>query len=117
MFGGGMRQAGVLAAAGLYALEHNRERLMEDHRRAYQLAESLNEVDGLQVDLNLVQTNMIYLRTESSAEGVVKQLGEEGIDVLAIESNLIRLVTHLHIGDEDIDNTIYAFRKVFAPVN
>ena len=117
MFGGGMRQAGVLAAAGLYALEHNRERLMEDHRRAYQLAESLNEVDGLEVDLNLVQTNMIYLRTESSAEGVVKQLGEEGIDVLAIESNLIRLVTHLHIGDEDIDNTIYAFRKVFAPVN
>ena len=112
-----MRQAGVLAAAGLYAMEHNRERLIEDHRRAYLLAESLSEVDGLELDLNLVQTNMIYLRTNGPAEELVKKLAEQGVDVLAIGSNLIRLVTHLHIGDEDIENSLHVFRKVFDPVS
>jgi len=111
MFGGGMRQAGVIAAAGLYALDHNRERLAEDHHRAYQLANGLIDIDGIEIDLKSVQTNMVYLQTKTSAVEIVKKLADHGIDVLAIESNLIRLVTHLHIGDEDIEKTIHVFQK------
>ncbi len=107
-FGGGMRQAGVLAAAGLYALEHNRDRLSEDHARARALASGLQDIPGLKVDLESVQTNMIYLRTESPASDFVDQLATRGIDVLALGSDLVRLVTHLHITDEDIENTIDA---------
>jgi threonine aldolase len=113
MFGGGMRQAGVLAAAGLYALDHNRSRLVEDHRRAFQLAETIAELQGVNIDLNAVQTNMVYLRTEIPAVQIVKKMGVQGVDMLAIGENLIRLVTHLHISDGDIEHCIHAFRTVF----
>ena len=112
MFGGGMRQAGVIAAAGLYALEHNRERLVEDHNRAYQLAKGLVDIDGLEIDLKSVQTNMVYLQSQTSAVEIVEKLAGHGIDVLAIGSNLIRMVTHLHINDEDIEKTIDVFKKI-----
>ncbi len=113
MFGGGMRQAGVLAAAGLYALDHIRARLLEDHLRAFKLAEALAEIKGAKIDLNSVQTNMVYLQTECPAEQITKKMAEEGVDMLAIGKNLIRLVTHLHISDGDIGQTIEAFLKVF----
>ena len=112
MFGVGMRQAGVIAAAGLYALDHNRDRLVEDHHRAYQLANGLIDIDGIDIDLKSVQTNMIYLQTKTSAVEIVKKLAGHGIDVLAIGSNLIRMVTHLHINDEDIEETIIVFNKI-----
>ena len=111
--GGGMRQAGVLAAAGLYALDHNRSRLVEDHRRAFQLAETIAELQGVNIDLNAVQTNMVYLQTEIPAVQIVKKMGVQGVDMLAIGENLIRLVTHLHISDGDIEHCIHAFRTVF----
>ena len=79
-----MRQAGVIAAAGLYALDHNRDRLVEDHHRAYQLANGLIDIDGIEIDLKTVQTNMIYLQTNTSAVEIVKKLAGHGIDVLAI---------------------------------
>ena len=110
-FGGGMRQAGMLAAAGLYALEHNRERLSEDHTRAHALAIGLQGVSGLKVDLESVQTNMIYLRTESPSSDLVAKAASRGIDVLALGSDLVRLVTHLHITDDDIEKTIDAFKN------
>lgn len=110
-FGGGMRQAGMLAAAGLYALEHNRDRLSEDHARARALASGLQDIPGLKVDLESVQTNMIYLRTESPASDFVDQVAARGIDVLALGSDLVRMVTHLHITDEDIENTIDACKN------
>jgi threonine aldolase len=113
MFGGGMRQAGVLAAAGLYALDHNRTRLVEDHRRAFQLAETIAELHGVNIDLNSVQTNMVYLQTEIPAVQIVKKMGTQGVDMLAIGENLIRLVTHLHISDGDIEHCVHAFRTVF----
>jgi threonine aldolase len=113
MFGGGMRQAGVLAAAGLYALDHNRSRLVEDHRRAFQLAETIAELQGVNIDLNAVQTNMVYLQTEIPAVQIVKEMGMQGVDMLAIGENLIRLVTHLHISDGDIEHCFHAFRTVF----
>ena len=110
-FGGGMRQAGIIAAAGLYALENNRRRLSEDHVRARDLALGLQDVEGLKVDLESVQTNMIYLRTESPASGFVEKAVALGIDFLALGPDLLRLVTHLHITDEDVENTINAFKS------
>ena len=110
-FGGGMRQAGIIAAAGLYALENNRRRLSEDHVRARDLALGLQDVEGLKVDLESVQTNMIYLRTESPASGFVEKAAALGIDFLALGPDLLRLVTHLHITDEDVENTINAFKS------
>ena len=110
-FGGGMRQAGIIAAAGLYALKNNRGRLSEDHVRARDLALGLQDVEGLKVDLESVQTNMIYLRTESPASGFVEKAAALGIDFLALGPDLLRLVTHLHITDEDVENTINAFKS------
>ena len=111
MFGGGMRQAGVLAAAGLYALEHNRNRLSEDHARARALAAELEGVAGLEVDLESVQSNMIYLRTEAPASELVEKAAARGIDFLALGPDLLRLVTHLHITDEDIEKTVNVFKN------
>ena len=112
MFGGGMRQAGILAAAGLYALDHHVERLAEDHFRARQLAEGLAGTNGIDLNINSVQTNMVYIKTEDLADNIVKLLAAELIDVLAIGTHLIRMVTHLHIDDEDIERTISAFKKI-----
>ncbi len=114
MFGGGMRQAGVLAAAGLYALDHNTDRLSEDHARAHALASELQEISGLEVDLESVLTNMIYLRTESPASEIVEKVAAQGIDFLALGPNLLRLVTHLHITDEDIERTVLSFKSLAA---
>lgn len=112
MFGGGMRQAGILAAAGLYALDHHIERLAEDHFRAHQLAEGLVGTTGIDLNINSVQTNMVYIKTEDLADNIVKLLAAELIDVLAIGTHLIRMVTHLHIDDEDIERTVSAFKKI-----
>ena len=60
MFGGGMRQSGILAAAGIYALENNVERMEDDHRRARTIAQAIDEMDHVSVDLDAVQTNMVY---------------------------------------------------------
>jgi threonine aldolase len=112
MFGGGMRQAGILAAAGLYALDHHIERLAEDHFRARQLAEGLVGTTGIDLNINSVQTNMVYIKTEDLADNIVKLLAAELIDVLAIGTHLIRMVTHLHIDDEGIERTVNAFKKI-----
>ena len=112
MLGGGMRQAGILAAAGLFALDHNYFRLLEDHTRALALAQGLANLDGFDLNLKSVQTNMLYVKTEVLASEVVTRLAKHGIDVLAISSHLIRLVTHLHITDKDIVKTIDAFNQI-----
>ena len=112
MFGGGMRQAGVLAAAGIYALENNIERLAEDHARARRLAEAVNSMDGYSVDLGAVQTNMVYVSCkEGGARALVASLAEQGVDVLDLEESTIRAVMHLHITDEDTDRAIAAFEN------
>lgn len=114
MFGGGMRQAGVIAAAGLYALENNISRLAEDHERAKVLANAINEIDMFSVNLDGVQTNMVYINVlgEITAEEIVKKLAEHEVHVLALGDDLLRAVTHIHITDEDIKNSINAFRII-----
>lgn len=106
LLGGGMRQAGILAAAGLYALEHNIARLAEDHRRARLLAERLARVPGLRVDPGKVQTNMVYAGTRGSgtpAANLVRQLEAAGVWCLDEGPWTIRLVAHLDVDDADVE--------------
>ena len=117
MFGGGMRQSGILAAAGLYALENNIDRLGEDHARARRLAEALDAMEAYSIDLGAVQSNMVYINCKNDgAKTLVNNLAERGIDVLDLEQGVdygdistVRAVVHLHITDEDIDRVITAF--------
>ncbi|MDG1524765.1 MAG: GntG family PLP-dependent aldolase, partial [Candidatus Thalassarchaeaceae archaeon] len=109
MFGGGMRQAGIIAAGGLYALDNHITRLAEDHTRARRLAEAVNAMDGFSVDLDSVQTNMVYVDGELGALQIMAGLAEHGVDVLDVGPTAVRAVIHLHITDEDIDRTIAAF--------
>ena len=90
MFGGGWRQAGVLAAACLHALDHHVDRLEEDHERAHQIALMLNALPEFTVDLDTVQTNMVYAKTTRPAAEVVKHYGENGIDMFDLSENRIR---------------------------
>ena len=108
MAGGGMRQAGILAAAGIHALEQHVERLAEDHRRARQLAEGLASIAGLSVDTNAVATNMVFVNIAPGLRGpVLAFLRERGI--LVGGYGQLRLVTHLDIDDQDIPSVLVAF--------
>jgi len=112
MFGGGMRQAGVLAAAGIYALDNNVDRLSKDHLRARKIAEAVNSMDSYSVDLKQVQTNMVYVGCEEGdSENLVKRLENNGIQTLTINDSTIRIVTHLHITDDDVRKTIEALES------
>ena len=104
MVGGGMRQAGVLAAAGLYALQHQVERLAEDHAKAAHLGEALSEL-GYSVEP--VQTNMVYVQLGERAGAIKAFMAERGIAVTAAPR--LRLVTHLDVGSEGIERVIEAF--------
>ena len=108
-----MRQAGIIAAAGIYALENHVERLSEDHLNAHTLAEAINDMDDFTIDMESVETNMVYIRTAGeNAEYIIQKLSEDGIDVLSIDESTIRVVTHLHITPEDIERTISAFSNL-----
>lgn len=105
VLGGGMRQAGVIAAAGLVALEHGIDRLADDHRRARRLAEGLAE-RGFGVDLDRVHTNIVYFDVAEPARPVVARLAEQGVLCFDVGPRTIRFVTHHHITDEDIEHTL-----------
>lgn len=105
IFGGGMRQAGVLAAAGLYALDHNIDRLTEDHEKAKWLAQELAEVRGLSIDLESVQTNIIIISVETvgkSPEAILAALKDQGVLLTLGNYMGIRAVTHLDVTFEQV---------------
>ncbi|MDH5558823.1 MAG: low-specificity L-threonine aldolase [Alphaproteobacteria bacterium] len=111
MLGGGMRQAGILAAAGLYALDHHVDRLAEDHANAKRLAEGLAACKGLAVDTP--ETNMVFIAPRAEdLEPLRAHLAERGI-IIAAQRPKTRLVTHLDITSEDIERTIEAFRAFY----
>ena len=109
MFGGGMRQAGILAAACLYALDNNIDRLEEDHRRTKVLAEAIHQIEGFEVEMHTVETNMVYFQSEVPATQVMEKLQASGIDVMDIQPHACRIVVHLHITDEDIQRILDTF--------
>lgn len=110
MVGGGMRQAGMLAQAGLFALEQHVARLADDHRRAKRLAEGLAALPGIELDLSLVQSNMVFLRLrEGESAPLLAFMKERGI--LFSGYGELRLVTHLQINDDDIEEVIDAFTE------
>ncbi len=115
MFGGGMRQAGVLAAAGMVALETMTERLVEDHVRARALAERLVKLDGVSVDLRAVQTNMVYLSV-ADAPALARAMAARGVLGNALDAHSIRLVTHYEVGDEDIEHALAVIASAVEPV-
>ncbi|MCI4670165.1 MAG: low-specificity L-threonine aldolase [Bacteroidia bacterium] len=108
MMGGGMRQAGYLAAAGLYALKNNIERLKDDHRRATNLSYGLTKLDWVD-ELMPVQTNIVVFHPRQdlvSSERVFEYLKEKGIAVSRFGKGYIRMVTHLQLTDEDIRHVL-----------
>lgn len=116
--GGGMRQAGILAAAGIVALETMVDRLVEDHRRARRLAEGLASIPGLELDPGAPYTNMVFLNLAQdvalTAPQIVARLGELGVKVGATGLRRFRLVTHYWIDDAGVAQTIAAFRQVMV---
>ena len=114
LVGGGMRQIGVLAAAGIHALDHHVDRLADDHRNALHLAERLQQVKAINVDPDLVYTNMVFIGLpDGAADGLRKYLAEQGI-LLGGGSKQIRLVTHLDITRDDVDLLSEEISQYFA---
>ncbi len=113
MLGGGMRQAGVIAAAGIFALHHNVQRLHEDHENAERLAQGLREIDELGVDYGPQQTNMVFVELAAAVVGPLQQaLHEQGIVVTA--GQRMRLVTHLDVSRADVDRVVETCKRFFA---
>jgi len=113
MMGGALRQAGVVAAAALYALDNNVDRLADDHANAKHLAEGLAELPGVSIDPAKVETNIVIFETDD-APGRAEELRREGVDIGALDSRRIRAVTHLDVDRAGIDRAVEAMRKVFA---
>lgn len=112
VLGGGMRQAGIVAAAGIVALESHVSRLAEDHANARRLAENLAGIDQLFVDLDAVETNILFVHVpEENLEKLVQHLRTLGIRVSA--GRPMRLVTHLGVDERDIDTVTAAFSQFF----
>lgn len=117
VLGGGMRQAGVLAAAGIVALDEMVDRLAEDHANARRLGEGLAKLPGLAISLELIKTNILFIgidRKNMSAPELAARLKGQGVLVLAADSRQLRAVTQYHVTSDDIDHAVDVFRKVLA---
>jgi threonine aldolase len=115
ILGGGMRQAGVLAAAGIEALEEMPGRLHEDHHNARRLAEGISHMEGLEIDLSEVQTNIIYFRLNSdllTGGEFIDRLDASGVKALETGPGTFRMVTHHGIAEEDIDRALGVIRDI-----
>jgi threonine aldolase len=110
MVGGGMRQAGVLAAAGLVALDNMVERLADDHANARRLAAGLANIDGLTVEQDGIQTNIVIFEVDREKVGdareVIAALREDGVLVSHSRDQALRMVTHRHIASADVDEAL-----------
>lgn len=116
--GGAMRQAGILAAAGIHALEHHVDRLADDHRHARRFAEGVAGIPGLDVDLPAIESNIVYFRvTEEagrSAREVSDALAEQGVSIGALGPRLLRAVTHLDVDAAGVDAALAVLSEVMA---
>ena len=115
VFGGGMRQAGIIAAGGLYALKNNVLRLKDDHQRAKLLEETLNQLSWVK-EVVPVETNIVVavLNDANKRDVIIEKLTEKGIRIMAFGPGMLRFVTHLDISESDIDKTCEVLSKLKA---
>ena len=117
LFGGGMRQAGVIAAAALYAVENQFDRLKEDHRNAQILAQAINDTPGLQLECAQVETNLVWFEINpdlGTSKDFAARLKEKGILVSAMGSHTLRACTHLDVSTAQCEQAAECFKKVVA---
>ncbi len=115
VLGGGMRQAGVLAAAALYALDHHIDRLADDHAHARQLAEGIARIDELRLDPEVVDTNLVFFHVDpvwGPAGEFSRRLAERGVLMNATSRTMIRAATHLDVSAPDVARAIQAMQDV-----
>jgi threonine aldolase len=120
LFGGGMRQAGIIAAGALYALEHHRERLKDDHAAAQIIAEAVRNTEHVELRPAEVDTNIVIFRVSpqlATAPALAAALKEQGVLVLAVGPDLIRAVTHLHITTEDAERAAQIISRTVEEVS
>ena len=113
--GGGMRQAGIIAAPGIYALDHMIDRLKEDNNRAYELAKKLSVIEGISININNVQTNiisMVITKENMIADELITCLQEKQIKVKKIGKEKVRMIAHYLISDEDLEYVFKSIREV-----
>ena len=113
-----MRQVGILAAACIYALDNNVERLRDDHANARLLAEELNNLAGIFIDLKHVQTNMVMIHVrhpKHSSATLSQELLKWGVAANAVDAERIRAVTHLDVNRQQILKAVDIFRKILKP--
>jgi threonine aldolase len=114
MWGGGMRQVGLLAAAAHYAVEHHWPKLEEDHRRAKALAQTIAECDQLSIDPKTVETNILIFDVEGmSATDAVAKLADTGVMMVPFGPQTLRATFHHHIQDDDLTYTQEQLQKLF----
>ncbi|MDQ2986755.1 MAG: beta-eliminating lyase-related protein [Armatimonadota bacterium] len=101
--GGAMRQSGILAACGIYALDNMVDRLADDHRRAKEFAEHVTQLDGFEVDMEGVQTNMVMVNTPTNAADYSARLGEVSVRCMPVAKQRLRFVFHREIGDDELE--------------
>jgi threonine aldolase len=118
MYGGAMRQSGILAAAGLYALEHHIQRLSDDHAHAKRLAARLQQIPAVTIDPTLVETNILFFDVHSpklSTPAFVAALKQEGVLINAVGGSTCRAVTHLDVSSEAIEQAADHIARVLNP--
>jgi threonine aldolase len=116
LMGGGMRQAGIIAAGGLYAVQSNIPRLADDHANARYLAESLSELDVFEIDISRVETNIVAINLTGgeTAQSIVPKLKLVGVWAVPFGPKRIRMATHLDVTREDCEDAVERVKKVFG---
>ncbi len=116
-FGGAMRQAGIIAAAGVYALDHHVDRMADDHDHAKRLAQGIAQLPGISLDVGAIETNMVYFDVEGSgmsAEDVAAGLRTHGVRIGAMGPFTMRAVTHIDVAEAGVDQAIAALAAVLG---
>lgn len=116
-FGGAMRQSGIIAAAGIYALENNVERLAEDHANARTLATRLAQLPGIALDVSEIETNLVYFDVAGTGRGAAdlsQTLREQGVHIGAMADTVMRAVTHLDVSEADVNEAADIFAGILG---
>ncbi len=112
-----MRQAGVIAAAGIYALENNIERLADDHSNAKILARGLSEIEGIEVDPDSIETNIVFFDvtgTGMTGDAFAAAMEDKGVSFSDISGNSVRAVTHMDVDKNDVENAVALVRDLLG---